>query len=62
MEIKNDTRSEIPDLTKNKLNNNIALREKQINFLKEEFQNKNLIINISLEQISLELIQPLPNH
>ena len=45
-EIKNVARSKIPDLTENKLSNNIGLLEKQINFLKEEFQNKNLIINI----------------
>ena len=45
-EIKNVARSKIPDLTENKLSNNIGLLEKQINFLKEEFQNKNLITNI----------------
>ena len=45
-EIKNVARSKIPDLTENKLSNNIGLLEKQINFLKEECQNKNLIINI----------------
>ena len=45
-EIKNVARSKIPDLTENKLSNNIGLLGKQINFLKEEFQNKNLIINI----------------
>ena len=41
----------IPDLTGNKLSNNIDLLEKQISFLKEECQNKNLIINILLEQL-----------
>ena len=45
-EIKNVARSKIPDLTENKLSNNIGRLEKQINFLKEECQNKNLIINI----------------
>ena len=45
-EIKNVARSKIPDLTENKLSNNIGLLGKQINFFKEEFQNKNLIINI----------------
>ena len=35
-EIKNVTRGKIPDLTENKLSNNIDLLEKQINFLKEE--------------------------
>ena len=45
-EIKNVARSKIQDLTENKLSNNIGLLGKQINFLKEEFQNKNLIINI----------------
>ena len=45
-EIKNVARSKIPDLTENKLSNNIGLLGKQINFLEEEFQNKNLIINI----------------
>ena len=43
---KNVALSKIPDLTENKLSNNIGRLEKQINFLKEEFQNKNLIINI----------------
>ena len=50
-EIKNATRSKIPDLTENKLSNNIDFLEKQINFLKEECQNKNLIMNILLEQL-----------
>ena len=50
-EIKSVTCSKIPDLTKNKLSNNIDLLEKQISFLKEECQNKNLIINILLEQL-----------
>ena len=50
-EIKNVTCSKIPDLTENKLSNNIDLLEKQISFLKEECQNKNLIINILLEQL-----------
>ena len=50
-EIKNFTRSKIPDLTENKLSNNIDLLEKQIDFLKEECQNKNLIIKILLEQL-----------
>ena len=50
-EIKSVTCSKIPDLTENKLNNNIDLLKKQINFLKEECQNKNLIINILLEQL-----------
>ena len=50
-EIKNSTRSKIPDLTENKLSNNIDLLEKQIDFLKEECQSKNLIINILLEQL-----------
>ena len=50
-EIKNITCSKIPDLTENKLSNNIDLLEKQISFLKEECQNKNLIINILLEQL-----------
>ena len=49
--IKNVTRSKFPDLIKNKISNNIALLEKQINFLKEECQNKNLIINTLLEQL-----------
>ena len=44
-------RSKIPDLIENKLSNNIDLLEKQINFLKEECQNKNLIRNILLEQL-----------
>ena len=48
---KNVTRSKIPDLTENKLSNNINLLEKQIDFLKEECQNKNLMINILLEQL-----------
>ena len=50
-EIKNITRTKIPDLTENKLSNNTDLLEKQISFLKEECQNKNLIINILLEQL-----------
>ena len=50
-EIKSVTCSKIPDLTENKLSNNIDLLEKQISFLKEECQNKNLIINILLEQL-----------
>ena len=51
MEIKNVTCSKIPDLTENKLSNNIGLLEKQIIFLKEECQNKNLIINILFEKL-----------
>ena len=51
MKTKSVTRSEIPELTENKISNNIDLLEKQINFLKEECQNKNLIINILLEQL-----------
>ena len=50
-EIKSVTCSKIPDLTKNKLSNNIDLLEKQFNFLKVECQNKSLIINILLEQL-----------
>ena len=50
-EIKNIMRTKIPDLTENKLSNNTDLLEKQISFLKEECQNKNLIINILLEQL-----------
>ena len=50
-EIKSVTCSKIPDLTENKLSNNIDLLKKQISFLKEECQNKNLIINILLEQV-----------
>ena len=50
-EIRNITRSKIPDLTENKLSNNTDLLEKQIIFLKEECQSKNLIINILLEQL-----------
>ena len=50
-EIKSVTCSKIPDLTENKLGNNIDLLEKRISFLKEECQNKNLIINILLEQL-----------
>ena len=50
-EINNATCSKIPDLTENKVsNNNNDLLEKQINFLKEECQNKNPIINILLER------------
>ena len=41
-EIKNVTCSKIPDLTENKLSNNIDLLEKQISFLKEECQKKTL--------------------
>ena len=48
---KNVTCSKIPDLTESKLSNNIDLLEKQIKFLKEECQNKNLIINTLLEQL-----------
>ena len=48
---KNVTCTKIQDLTENKLSNNIDLLENQINFLKEECQNKNLIINILLEQL-----------
>ena len=51
MEIKYFTHSKIPDLTENKLSSNIDLLEKQINFLTEECQNKNLIINILVEQL-----------
>ena len=50
-EIKNATRSKISDLTENRLSNNIDLLEKQINFLNDEYQSKNLIINILLEQL-----------
>ena len=50
-EIKNVTCSKIPDLTENKLSNNIDHLGKQISVLKEECQNKNLIINILLEQL-----------
>ena len=50
MEIKNVTRSKIPDHTENRLINKTSLFERQINFLKEECQNKNLIMNILLEQ------------
>ena len=50
-EIKNVTCRKIPDLTENKLSNNIDLLEKQISFLKEKCQNKNLIINVLLEQL-----------
>ena len=51
VEIKNVTRSKIPDLAENKLSNNTGLLKKQINFLKKECQNKTLIINILLEQL-----------
>ena len=51
VEIKDVTRSKIPDLTKSKLSNDIDLLEKQINFLKEECQNKSLITSILLEQL-----------
>ena len=51
VEIKDVTGSKIPDLTKNKLSNDIDLLEKQINFLKEECQNKSLITSILLEQL-----------
>ena len=51
VEIKNVTCSEIPDLTENKLSKNTDFLEKQISFLKEECQNKNLIIRILLEQL-----------
>ena len=50
-EMKSVTCSKIPDLTENKLNNNTDLLEKKISFLKEECQNKNLTINILLEQL-----------
>ena len=50
-EIKNITCRKIPDLTEKKLSNNIGLLENQINFLNEECQNKNDIINIILEQL-----------
>ena len=50
-EIKSVTCSKIPNLTENKQSNNTDLLEKQINFLKEECQDKNLIINILLEQL-----------
>ena len=43
-EIKSVTCSKIPDLTENKLSNNIDLLEKQISFLKEECQNKNILL------------------
>ena len=43
-EIKSVTCSKIPDLTENKLSNNIDLLEKQISFLKEECQNKNVLL------------------
>ena len=48
---KNVTCTKIQDLTEKKLSNNIDLLENQINFLKEECQNKNLITNILLEQL-----------
>ena len=51
MEIKNVTCSKIPGLTENKLSNNTGLLEKQIIFLKEECQNKNLIINILFKKL-----------
>ena len=47
-EMKTVTRSKIPDLTENKLNNNIDPFEQQINFVKEKWQSKNLIISILL--------------
>ena len=53
-EIKNVTNENKKNENKkneNKLSNNIDLSEKQISFLKEECQNKNLIINILLEQL-----------
>ena len=50
-EIKNVTCSKIPDLIENKLSNNTDLLEKQISFMKEECQNKNLIINILLQHL-----------
>ena len=50
-EMKTVTRSKIPDLTENKLNNNIDPFEQQINFVKEKWQSKNLIISISLEHL-----------
>ena len=40
--IKDVTRIKIPDLTENKLSNNIDLLEKQIKFPKEEFKIKTL--------------------
>ena len=51
LETKSVTCSKVPDLTESKLGNNIDFLENQINFLKEERQNKNLIINILLEQL-----------
>ena len=50
-EIKNVMCSKIPDLTENKLSNDINIFEKQINFSKEECHNKNLVINILLEHL-----------
>lgn len=50
MEIKNVTFSQIPDLTENRVNNKNNFCESQINFLRKEGQNDNLIINDLLEQ------------
>ena len=41
----------LQDFCSIKCSNNIDLLEKQISFLKEECQNKNLLINILLEQL-----------
>ena len=50
VEIKNVTFSQIPDLTENRVNNKNNFCESQINFLRKEGQNDNLIINDLLEQ------------
>ena len=50
METKNVTFSQIPDLTENRVNNKNNFCESQINFLRKEGQNDNLIINDLLEQ------------
>ena len=53
----NVTLSKIPDLTENKVSNNMDLLKKQINFLKEEC--KNPIITSYWNNV---FTQPLPNH
>ena len=50
VETKNVTFSQIPDLTENRVNNKNNFCESQINFLRKEGQNDNLIINDLLEQ------------
>ena len=50
VEIKNVTFSQIPDLTENRVNNKSNFCESQINFLRKEGQNDNLVINDLLEQ------------